>query len=650
MKLGSLNINGMPYRRSGRAGGKSVSMISMLVLLMAALLVLPSCFDDDTETVTVTKEVDKEVPKNYCDGELSGNNGQDPCPEPTQEDMYDRTGVTKFNGGDLPESVAGTDGKDELNGNGGDDELNGMGGDDTINGGEGDDTIVGGAGDDTIDGGVGHDNIDGGTGNDVIIGGPGDDTIEGGTDEDGTDTDTAKYVKTAAELVGVNVNLADGTANDGSYGRDTLSGIENVMCESIAMMPDENDDTQMVPAPQTTSVTLVGNAADNKLVGCAGGDTLSGGGGNDTLQGKGGSDKLDGGDGLDTASYEDATEAVTVDLGEINEDGFIVVSGGDTDLIATTGDDDEKVSTIENVTGGAGVDDLDGNSEANVLKGGPGGDDLNGAEGNDTLNGGPDGETTAAVDTLTGGKGDDTLYGDLAAAELLTGGDGNDMYLMVDSDDEITEVADNAGTKDVHEGGMDVIKYALVKAKDDKTTTGVTDDPVPANVETVFGTQYDDRLTAATVGTVLLGLEGDDMLTATSGATAGASGNTLVGCAGENTLTGTGGNDVFGVFMGDKADKIMDFAVGDEIHLKGYPAGANVDAVGIVDNNAQAAVTVNNVTVAVVSSAIAADGNPGDENYKSKVTKIIEALKGKNKSGQPVTRLVDFDDDKCSSQ
>ena len=42
-------FNGMPYKRSGRAGGKSVSMIGMLVLLLAALLVLPSCFDDDDD-------------------------------------------------------------------------------------------------------------------------------------------------------------------------------------------------------------------------------------------------------------------------------------------------------------------------------------------------------------------------------------------------------------------------------------------------------------------------------------------------------------------------------------------------------------------------------------------------------------------------
>ena len=50
------NFNGMPYKRSGRAGGKSVSMIGMLVLLLAALLVLPSCDDGDTETVAGTHD------------------------------------------------------------------------------------------------------------------------------------------------------------------------------------------------------------------------------------------------------------------------------------------------------------------------------------------------------------------------------------------------------------------------------------------------------------------------------------------------------------------------------------------------------------------------------------------------------------------
>ena len=55
-------FNGMPYKRSGRAGGKSASMIGMLVLLLAALLVLPSCFDDDEvpgPTVYVSSDADQ---------------------------------------------------------------------------------------------------------------------------------------------------------------------------------------------------------------------------------------------------------------------------------------------------------------------------------------------------------------------------------------------------------------------------------------------------------------------------------------------------------------------------------------------------------------------------------------------------------------
>ena len=47
-------FKGMPYKRSGRAGGKSVSMIGMLVLLLAALLVLPSC-DETTTGLTVAE-------------------------------------------------------------------------------------------------------------------------------------------------------------------------------------------------------------------------------------------------------------------------------------------------------------------------------------------------------------------------------------------------------------------------------------------------------------------------------------------------------------------------------------------------------------------------------------------------------------------
>ena len=77
-------FNGMPYKRSGRAGGKSVSMIGMLVLLLAALLVLPSCFDDDTV----------EVETIICNGVEVADRNATECQEAEEDDDYrDATGV-----------------------------------------------------------------------------------------------------------------------------------------------------------------------------------------------------------------------------------------------------------------------------------------------------------------------------------------------------------------------------------------------------------------------------------------------------------------------------------------------------------------------------------------------------------------------------
>ena len=125
-------FNGMPYKRSGRAGGKSVSMIGMLVLLLAALLVLPSC-DNETEV---------EGPATYyCNGvQVTGPD----CPEGPGDSDYDvtleeddhATADDAYNSGDSVESIAGSPGVDHIYGQGGDDEINGMGGNDVITGGE----------------------------------------------------------------------------------------------------------------------------------------------------------------------------------------------------------------------------------------------------------------------------------------------------------------------------------------------------------------------------------------------------------------------------------------------------------------------------------------------------------------------------------
>ena len=143
--------------------------------------------------------------------------------------------------------------------------------------------------------------------------------------------------------------------------------------------------------------------------------------GNDTLIGGADADTLVGGDGSDTASYKDDTAGVTVNLSgaKVNEDGdtdsnaskniYVKGSGGEAQNDLLTG--------IENLTGGAGNDTLTGDDSNNTLTGGAGNDTLTGGAGNDALNGG------SGNDTLTGGAGKDTL----------TGGAGDDVFGVADS-------------------------------------------------------------------------------------------------------------------------------------------------------------------------------------------------------------------------
>ena len=635
----------MPYKRSGRAGGKSVSMVGMLVLLLSALFFVTSCIDGDTETITetVVETATETVVETATETvvETATETVVETVvvePPPMCDPLGQTDGNDTLRGSNGPDYICGEGGNDTITADDGDDMIDGGEGDDNIMGGEGEDHITGGAGKDTIDGGPNDDSIDAGADDDTIIGGPGDDGIDGGEG-----TDVAQYVKTGPELVGVNVNLQTGTANDGTYGRDTLTNVENVTCMSTAM----TDDDPPVASPQTTAVTLVGDGEDNVLIGCDGDDTLRGGGGNDTLRGNAGTDTLDGGEGYDTASYMGAAAGVTVDLSATPNDDGMIATGGD--LIATyTDPDDEtaKISTIENVVGGSEIDTITGNDGNNALTGGPGGDTLNGGGGDDTLNGGPDG-MTAAADTLNGGGGNDTLYGDLAAntVEVLNGGDGDDTYKNVDADDTVTETADDPSTDDMHEGGMDIVMYAIVKARGDETTTGVTD-TVPENVETAIGTQYDDELTASTGGAIL-GLEGDDDLNGAAGA------DTLVGCAGENALNGASGNDVFGVFAGDEADTIEDFSRDtgnmDEVHLKGYAAGAAVTVALIANNTTNVAIQVDGTTVATVTAGTVPTATIPGVTTPTAAQNLQVALQGNNEDGHPVTRIVEFDDAKCSS-
>ena len=122
-----------------------------------------------------------------------------------------------------------------------------------------DDVLLGDSQDNVILGGAGNDRIAGGAGNNTLDGGAGIDTID--------------Y---SGAGVGVVVDLAAGSAQNGMGGTDRLSNFENVTGSAYA---DK----------------LYGNAQDN---------VLNGGLGNDILDGRGGNDVLIGGAGNDTHLFD----------------------------------------------------------------------------------------------------------------------------------------------------------------------------------------------------------------------------------------------------------------------------------------------------------------------------------------------------------
>ena len=250
-------------------------------------------------------------------------------------------------------------GSDVLIGNGSANDLSPGGGNNIVQGLGGNDVLRGNG----IRYAVSANAFLGGGGDDTFIAGFGDDLIFGG---DGRDKVSYAGVP-APGPAGVSVSL-DGEPNDGLSGEgdNVAADVEDVIGTAV-------DDV------------LLGSPAGNRLSGRGGNDTLTGGGGADILVPGAGVDTLLGGPALDTAEYTDAGAAITADL----ETG------------TATGDGDDRLTSMERLTGSPFGDDLSGNAGPNVLDGRAGDDTLTGRQGDDTLLGG------LGSDTMFGGLGTD---------------------------------------------------------------------------------------------------------------------------------------------------------------------------------------------------------------------------------------------------
>jgi Ca2+-binding RTX toxin-like protein len=341
---------------------------------------------------------------------------------------------------------------------------------------------TGNAGNNKLTGNDGKNVIDGGLGIDTLIGGKGNDTymvnsefdqvIEaagGGFDQIKATANVQLVADQEIELVTLlgkgDLNAVGNNANTkfiGTTGKNTIDG------------GDGND-------------TIDGGTGDDSLLGGKGGDSLIGGAGNDTLDGGEGTDTLTGGAGNDIYLVDNAKDVI------------VEASSGGFDEVQSTVDF-ELAANIENLkligTSGIGT----GNTLNNLIIGNATKNQLFGQAGNDTLDGG-------------------------AGADKLTGGIGNDIYIVDDQSDVVTEALNE---------GIDRIE------------SSVTINQLADNVEDLVLTG-----TASVSGT---GNALNNRITGNDG------NNFLDGKGGKDTLVGGNGSDSYVVDSSD--DVVIELAGG----------------------------------------------------------------------------------------
>jgi serralysin len=281
--------------------------------------------------------------------------------------------------------------------------------------------------------------------------------------------------------------------------------------------------------------------------------TLGGGALNQTIWDAGGTDTIT------------MASAGTLDLRQ----GQLFSIGGVTYAIAFN-------TQIENGTGSAFADTIQGNDLANVLNGQDGNDQLFGNGGDDSLSGGN------GNDTLDGGNGNDTLIDGGGGSNTLRGGPGSDTYVVdnsaiaiVENPNEGTDTVRSsvsfvlaaanlenltlAGSANINGTGNALENFILGNAGDNVIDGG-------GGLDTLMGGAGNDTYLANNFVVIVENLNGGsdtvqssvsfmlpsnlENLTLTGSASIDGSGNSLanviVGNAGDNGFNGGGGLDTLG--------------------------------------------------------------------------------------------------------
>lgn len=361
------------------------------------------------------------------------------------------------------------------------------------------------------------------------------------------------------------------------------------------------------------AINGTGNTLANRITGNGAANTLDGGAGNDLIEGGEGDDTLKGNAGIDTVSYAYASQTMTVDL------LFSRAVGLD-------GSDIDTLSGIENIVGSSFADALYGNAAANVIDGGAGDDVMQGETGNDTYvvdsfddiviefarggidtiktgmgyglesgshvenltltgSGNIDGTGNEIANILIGNAGNNILDGGVDATtaiiDTMRGGLGDDIYIVRDAKDVETELA-NQGTDTVRS----FITYTLASNFENLELQG------SANING----------TGNSLANLLTGNSGNNTLKG------GGGNDTLTGGEGNDLLTGSVGADIFVFAPGFDKDTVSDFAGGVDTLQFDMTLFANAqaafDATGDVNGKAVVTFDVDNTVALNVSKSL----------------------------------------------
>ena len=513
--------------------------------------------------------------------------------------------------GGVGDLAVGDGGDNVLTGTIYDDELRGLAGNDLLNGGLGTDLLAGGAGDDTylIDDvddlimeliGEGRDSvqttlsayvlgehlenlsfsssagvigtgndlanlISGGSGNDLLIGAGGDDTLEGGL---GNDT---YLITETGDLILEGAGAGTDVAQVSAASYTLAANVENLLYTGFG-------DFQGSGNAQDNS--LGGGAGDDVLDGLAGNDALIGDFGNDTLRGGAGDDVLDGNDGNDLL---DGGAGADTMRGGFGDDRYLLDSTLDAISELAAEGEDSVTTSLAAYTLGEFLENLaytgsvaftgSGNDQANTISGGSGADLLDGKGGIDFLSGGQGNDiyvVDEALDVVSelAGQGTDLVRTNLASYTLFANVEnltytGSGMFVGVGN--TLANVITGGADGDVLDGdlGNDTL---IGGAGDDTYIVNSTADLV---VEAA-GAGVDLVNSSATAYTLAANVEnlaftGTGNFIGTGNAlannlTGGAGADTLNGGAGIDTMAGGAANDTY--ITDSSLDVVVELAAG----------------------------------------------------------------------------------------